>query len=68
MSREGARRGAQARLVEDAIARGTAFYLMGCPIVVLYNDARVRVTDAPLAQGDAAGLRVPGNATDNATS
>ena len=40
MSREGSRSHAraQARLVEEAIAQGAGFYLLGCPIVVLFNE------------------------------
>ena len=67
MSREGARLGAPARQVEDAIASGAAIYLMGCPIVVLYYDARVRVTNASRAHATATGKPVPGSATENAT-
>ena len=40
MSREGSlcRGRAQARFVEEAIAQGAGFYLLGCPIVVLFNE------------------------------
>ncbi len=47
MSRESirVRARAEARFVEEATANGTGLYLLGCPIVVLFNDARVRVAD-----------------------
>ena len=40
MSREGSlcRARAQAHFVEEAIAQGAGIYLLGCPIVVLFNE------------------------------
>ena len=40
MSREGSlcRARAQARFIDEAVAGGAGFYLLGCPIVVLFNE------------------------------
>lgn len=52
MSREGilSRARAQARFVDEAIAQGAGFYLLGCPIVVLYNEPVQPAASWPSAQ------------------
>jgi len=52
MSREGSlcRARAQARFVEEAIAQGAGCYLLGCPIVVLFNEPRPAAAPWPPAQ------------------
>ena len=59
MPLEGRLQRAQARFIEEAVAQGAGVYLLGCPIVELFNEAARGLAPPPRARSAAADPGAP---------